>query len=228
MPASDSFQWFVFVDFENVPQLDLERVEGKSAHVTILIGKNQRKLEVGLVRQIHRRARQVELVEVGASGRNALDLTLAFYLGQGVQRTPAAQFCIVSGDKDFDPMIAHLQGAGIKVERCGEFARLPFLSAVRRASPARSDAPRKAPVARSRPVAATGKAPVDRRTKVVGKLKDPANRHRPATEKALRAHLKHALGRKASPEEVEDVFRELCAGSHLVIDPRGRVVYGAV
>eukprot|EP01031_Cornospumella_fuschlensis_P013228 gene13228-biopygen11165 len=74
-PASDHL---VFVDFENVPALDLSAIEGKSARVTLLIGKNQKKLDLDLVRQIHRLAPQVDLVEVGASGHNALDLTLAF------------------------------------------------------------------------------------------------------------------------------------------------------
>jgi len=76
----------VFVDFENVPEVDLGLVEGKPVHVTILIGKNQKKIDLPLVQQIRRLAAQVELVEVGASGRNALDLTLAYYLGQAVLR----------------------------------------------------------------------------------------------------------------------------------------------
>ncbi|MES1168419.1 MAG: hypothetical protein ABUL61_04545, partial [Oleiharenicola lentus] len=67
------FTYFVFVDFENVPTADLGLVEGKPVHVTFLIGKKQTWLDLTLVKQIHRLATQVELVEVGASGHNALD-----------------------------------------------------------------------------------------------------------------------------------------------------------
>ena len=116
-----AFAHFVFVDFENVPDVDLGLVEGKPVHVTLLIGKNQKKLDLTLVRQIHRLASQVELVEVGATGRNALDLTLAFYLGQSVHQRSSAQFHIVSKDQDFDPMIGHLVGRTVKVARCEAF-----------------------------------------------------------------------------------------------------------
>jgi hypothetical protein len=63
----------VFVDFENVHEVDLGLVEGKPVQVTLLIGKNQKKIDLALVQQIRRLAAQVALVEVGASGRNALD-----------------------------------------------------------------------------------------------------------------------------------------------------------
>jgi hypothetical protein len=120
--------YFVFVDFENVQKVDLALIEGKPVHVTLLIGKNQTWLDLALVQQIRRLPNQVELLEVGASGRNALDLTLAQYLGRAVERIPEATYGIVSKDKDFDPMIAHLVSRGIDVVRKDTFAGLPFLA----------------------------------------------------------------------------------------------------
>ena len=99
MPAN-TLTHYVFVDFENVPEVNLGLIEGKPVQVTLLIGKNQKKLDLALVQQIRRLASQVELIEVGASGHNALDLPLAYYLGQAVQRCPDAHFHIVSKDKD--------------------------------------------------------------------------------------------------------------------------------
>ena len=119
--------YFVFVDFENVPDVDLGLVTGKPAHVMLLLGKHQKKLDVALVQQIRRFADQVELVEVGASGHNALDLTLAYYLGRAAQRDPEAHFCIISKDNDFDPMISHLRSQQIEIARYASFAALPFL-----------------------------------------------------------------------------------------------------
>src|ERR1017187_7174364 len=66
--STSHFTHFVFVDFENVPNIELGRVAGKPVHVSLLLGKNQRNLDVGLVQSIHRLAAQVQLVEVGASG----------------------------------------------------------------------------------------------------------------------------------------------------------------
>jgi hypothetical protein len=126
--------YFVFVDFENVQKVDLALIEGKPVHVTLLIGKNQTWLDLALVQQIRRLPNQVELLEVGASGHNALDLTLAHYLGRAVERIPEATYGIVSKDKDFDPMIAHLVSRGIQVVRKDSFAGLLFLAPTKSAS----------------------------------------------------------------------------------------------
>ncbi|MBC7368188.1 MAG: NYN domain-containing protein [Undibacterium sp.] len=197
----------VFVDLENVPELNLGLLEGKAAKATLLIGKNQKKFDVILVRQIHRLAAQVELVEVGASGRNALDLTLAFYLGQAAQKQPHAGFCIVSKDKDFDPMIGHLQGQGINITRHDGFAALPFLS------------PSKKPITPAK------KPSEDRRAKVIALLKNPARNNRPTTRKALLACIKTSLGKDASEAEAEGILRDLCEQRALTIGPNDKVSY---
>jgi hypothetical protein len=119
--------YFVFVDFENVQKVDLALIEGKPVHVTLLIGKNQTKVATSLFAQVSRLPGQVLVVEVGGSGRNALDLTLAYYLGRAIEQIPEANYAIVSKDKDFDPMIAHLGTNGIQIVRKDSFATLPFL-----------------------------------------------------------------------------------------------------
>lgn len=214
--TTDSITHFVFVDFENVPTVDLGVVEGKLVHVTLLIGKKQTKLDLVLVRQIHRLAARVELVEVGASGHNALDLTLAYYLGQAVQRAPGAQFYIVSRDKDFEPMISHLHGRGIKVVRCDSFAALPFLPRPKVVGPAKKSA------------VAVKKQPEDRRAKVIARLRNSASRNRPATQKALLARIKTDLGKEATDAKAEDIFCELRDKHGLTVDDMGKVSYAAV
>lgn len=199
---------FVFVDFENVPEVDLGLVTGKPARVMLLLGKHQKKLDVALVQQIRRLADQIELVEVGGSGPNALDLTLAYYLGQAVQRDPGAQYCIVSRDKDFDPMIGHLHSQQIEVARYASFAALPFLPQPKTA-------------------VATRKLPEDRRAKVIGRLKNSTVRNRPSKRKALLAHINAALGKETSESAVADIVRELVDSNVLSIDALGKVTYAA-
>lgn len=206
-PASDHL---VFVDFENVPALDLSAIEGKSARVTLLIGKNQKKLDLDLVRQIHRLAPQVDLVEVGASGHNALDLTLAFYLGQTAAQHPAAQFHIVSKDKDFDPLIGHLKAAKIKITRHESFAALPFLPP-----------PPKA-------VATAKNSSEDRRAKIFARLTDPSTKNRPSTRKRLLADLKAHFGPDATDAMAEEALGELIDTNALHLDAQNRVRYTPV
>ena len=216
MPT-DTFAHFVFVDFENVPDVDLTLVENRSVHVTLLIGKHQKKLDLALVRQIHRLAGQVELVEVGATGRNALDLTLAFYLGQSVQQRRTAEFHIVSKDQDFDAMKSHLTGSGVKLARCDAFHLLSFL-------------PRPKPVASAKPAgvaakaSATPKKPAeDRRAKVLARLRNPSSRNRPVTEATLRTYLKTALGKESSVDKVEEVLKQLRGDQGFKIEPDGKI-----
>lgn len=200
----NSYLHFVFVDFENVQKVDLGLVEGKAVHVTLLLGKNQKKLEMALVQQIHQFADQVELVEVGASGHNALDMTLAYYLGRAIQRMPDAQFTIVSKDKDFEPMISHLRCKGIKVDRCEIF----------------SDAYQPA----SRKPAAQAKVPVDKLLKLISDFKTkPASR--PGRKDKLMHHLQHYFGKKLTEPQLEEKLAELVRRKVLTIDPKGKVSY---
>ena len=215
---------FVFVDFENVQEVDLGLVEGKPAHVTLVIGKNQKKIDLSLVQQIRRLAAQVELVEVGASGRNALDLTLAYYLGQAVLRDPSARFCIVSGDKDFEPMIAHLTGQGVKVVRCDHFAGLPFLPRPSRTSPAKvgisikPDAPVKAGILVKAGVSG------DRLERLVARLQNDSA-PRPKRKSSLLARINSDFGNKLPVAEQNEKADELIRRGVLSIDAKGRIAY---
>lgn len=209
---------FVFVDFENVPEVDLSAIEGQPVLVTLLIGKNQKKIDLELVEQIQAFAAQVKLTKVGGSGHNALDLTLACYLGRAIERCPRAVFAIVSRDKDFAPMIAHLVDHDVEVALYDSFAALPFLHHRTPIAPTKSAPATKTP-------APTKKPPEDRRAKVIARLKNPNSRNRPSDETALRAHIKSALGKQASDGKVVDIIRELVANHALVIDASGKVSY---
>ena len=215
---------FVFVDFENVHEVDLGLVEGKPVQVTLLIGKNQKKIDLALVQQIRRLAAQVDLVEVGASGRNALDLTLAYYLGQAVLQNPNARFCIVSRDKDFEPMMAHLSGQGIKVVRCDSFAALPFLPKPRASTSVKAAVPIKpnAPVKAGAPVRAD--AMDDRFERLVARLQN-SSAPRPKKKSGLLARIKSDFGHKLTAVEQNEKVDELIRRGVLSIDPKGKIAY---
>jgi hypothetical protein len=215
---------FVFVDFENVPSVDLGLVARKPAHVTLLIGKNQAKIDFALVEQIRDQAEQVELVKLDASGRNALDLTLAHYLGRAVERMPDAQFCIVSKDKDFDPMIAHLTTKGIKVVRCDSFNALPFLTKPKKSVAVKTAVQAKAIGVTKSGAASESNASDERFEKLITRLKNNSG-PRPKKKTALLAHINTAYGNKLVLSEQAQKLEDLIDRGILSIDDAGKIAY---
>jgi len=107
----------VFVDFENVHKVDLSIIGRKSVCFTLLVGAKQTKIDATLVETLMEHAASTHLVRLTSSGKNALDLTLAYNLGRAVLADPTAYFHIVSKDTDFDPLIEHLRSRHIHVHR---------------------------------------------------------------------------------------------------------------
>ena len=212
---------FVLVDFENVPEANLGLVEKLSAHVTLLIGKSQTRLPIAMVHQIQRQHSQIELIEVGASGRNALDLTLAFYLGRYAEKHPEVDFFIVSKDQDFDAMIAHLQVQGRKISRLETFDALPFIPVKKPASGAKKKAVLKP--AHS-PKAAIENSSDTRFEKIRERLKN-ASGPRPKTKEKLLRHIANGYGKKLSEVEVQRRLQMLVVQGIVKIDAEGNATY---
>src|SRR5437879_3459509 len=113
---------YIFIDFENVQEVDLDRIAGKSVKVVLILGEQHRKLPIALVRQLHQYASAVRLVETGCSGKNALDLVLASCMGEAKMDDPHGYFHILSKDKDFDALIAHYKTNGLLAARHKSFS----------------------------------------------------------------------------------------------------------
>lgn len=212
----------VFVDFENVPSIDLTSIEGKPVHVTLMIGKNQKKIDLALVHQIKRHADRVELIEVGAAGHNALDLTLAYYLGQAALAAPHAQYHIISKDTDFDPLIAHLLGKKIQASRHHSFASLPFLPQAKPVNNRKASTQSKnaGPTPR-------GSNADDKLEKLMARLRNNTA-PRPKKRDSLFAHIKTAYGNKLSEAELNLVVEKLKSGGILNIDAKDKIGYPGI
>ena len=98
----------VFVDFENVPEVDASIIGLKAVNFTLLLGANQKKLDAALVEKLMEHSASVQLVRLTSSSKNAVDFALAYYLGRAVLADPTAYFHLVSKDKGYDPLIEHL------------------------------------------------------------------------------------------------------------------------
>lgn len=116
----------VFVDFENVHQVDLTLIGAKSVSFTLMVGAKQTKLDSDLVEKLMAHSSSVQLVKLKSSGKDALDFALAYYLGRAALADPTAYFHIVSKDGGFDPLIEHLRARHIHVYRHASCAELTF------------------------------------------------------------------------------------------------------
>jgi hypothetical protein len=214
---------FVFVDFENVPSVDLTLVSGKPVHVTLLIGNKQTKLDTLLSVQLNQFAGQVRPVMVGASGRNALDLTLAYYLGEATRLNPGVSYHIVSKDKDFDPLIAHLRTMEVRIARCDSVAALPFVT-VRKRGTTKSPFPVEKPApAPKTAVAPKAKPSVDKYPKLLEQV--TSGKNRPGTRARLMHHIHTLYGQKSSPEQLTAVVNRLIGAKVITIAESDKVTY---
>jgi len=117
---------YVFVDYENVHELDLALIGSKTVYFTLLLGALQTKLDAALVEKLIEHAAAVQLVRLSSTRKNALDFTLAYYMGKAVQADPNAYFHIVSKDTGFDPLVEHLGSRHIRARRHNDFTTLTF------------------------------------------------------------------------------------------------------
>jgi hypothetical protein len=230
----------VFVDYENVRDIDLTVIGSKTVHFTLLLGARQTKLDVALVEKLLLHAANVELIRLKSSGRNALDFALAYYLGRAVLADPCGFFHVVSKDTGYDALIDHLRGKHIRARRHDSFATLTFTAVVNSpiaiassASPAK-----KTPVTPlvSKPPPAV--LPVNSLVKppkqssrldilemrVLEHLRKPTT-NRPRTRNKLVSHLTAHLGKHAIETDILQLVEKISQAGHLVSDDKGKLTY---
>ncbi len=212
----------VFVDFENVHEIDLAVIGSKAVAFTLLVGPRQTKLDVSLVEKLFEHAVSVQLVRLTSSGRNALDFTVAYYLGRAVAADPTGCFHIVSKDAGYDPLIEHLRSKHICARRHESFATLKFAVPPKPATPA-------PPIAARKPKAQVElnfqSSSLDEwKTRVLKHLRKPSAT-RPRSQKTLVRFLVAYLGHKITEAEALSLVEALGQDGHLVIDEKGAVSY---
>jgi hypothetical protein len=171
---------FILVDFENVQKLDLARLPAY-ARIKVFIGAQQSPPAAILKAALERR-QSIELIWLDGNGRNALDFHIACHLGEGLARTPQAEFVIVSRDTGFDPLLRHLRARGLHCRR---------------------EAPAAAAKAVPKPV-------LDANAElVVELLKRTEKNKRPRKRKTLTNYLVTHFQKKLTPEHVKAAIEQL-------------------
>ena len=126
---------YIFIDYENVRDIDLDLIEGKPVKVIIATGKQQTTLPKELVKQLLRLRDQVTLVENEYVGKNALDFVLVYEVARQAITDPKGYFHVVSKDKGFDALVKHLHTHKIMAARIERYADIPVLVEVGKLTP---------------------------------------------------------------------------------------------
>ena len=212
----------VFVDFENVHEIDHAIIGSKAVSFTLLLGSRQTKLDVSLVEKLLEHATSVQLVRLTAGGNNALDFTLAYYIGRAVASDPTGYFHIVSKDTGYDPLIEHLRSKHIRAHRHDSFATLTFAGAAKLPTPA---SPAAVPRVKSQGKPKAQPAILDEQAaQVLEHLRKPSAT-RPRNEKKLLSFLIAYLGHKITETEALTLIQNLRQAGHLAIGEKGAVTY---
>jgi hypothetical protein len=201
----------VFVDFENVHHVDPAVFSLKHLSLTLLMGARQSSLDAELVANMLEHAADVHLVRLTASGKNAVDFALAYYLGRAVLADPEAYFHVISKDTGYDPLIEHLQSRHVRVRRHVDYAGLSLMTTqpMTATEGAKSSAPTLAG---------------DMVSVVAERLrKHPSNR--PKKKKTLLSHLKSNLGKDATDADASELLDKLVRAKRISIDAKDGVTY---
>lgn len=124
---------YILIDYENVQPKNLDILNGHPLKadypfkVIVFVGANQTKLPFDLVSSLQALGADAEYIKIGGNGNNALDFHIAFYIGRLAERDPEAYFHIISKDTGFDPLIKHLKGMKILVQREKDLSEIPLL-----------------------------------------------------------------------------------------------------
>ena len=115
----------ILVDFENVQPsaLDIGLVPGDGVRLAIFRGPGQMKYSADIAEAWQPLGAMVSFVRCAKAGRNAVDMHIAFHLGELIAahgRAGAgtgARFFIVSRDTDFDPLLMYIRSQGFEASR---------------------------------------------------------------------------------------------------------------
>lgn len=202
---------YVFVDGENVPGLDLTFIGEKTVHLTLLLGPKQTKLPVDQVERLMDHAASVRMVRLKSGAKNALDFTLAYYLGRAVQADPNAYFHIFSKDKGFEPLMEHLKSRHIDLKRHVDVSTLPF---------GPSPKADKAPQAQTK----LSDESADLMNAALAHFRKRGDKN-PKTRAKLLSDLKAKFGKTTDDKGIASLIERLEKSGHVSINDKGAVTY---
>lgn len=191
----------VLIDFESVQPESLAPLAEDHFQVLLFVGANQSKVPFEVAAAVQKLGARGEYIKISGSGPNALDFHIAYYIGRIASEDAGAFFHIISRDKGFDPLIAHLKATKIFAGRWESIAEMPIVKNASR------------------------KSPKEMARIFVAKLGEPKVT-RPRTEKTLRSALKAHFRDNLEEEDLPRVIKAIADTGFLSITA-GKVIYAA-
>lgn len=111
----------ILIDYENIQPKSFNDIEANEYHIWLFLGINQQKsLPLELVETLLKfDSKNVHIIRMQHTGKNALDFYLSFYLGKISEIDSQADVCILARDSGYDVLVEHLNSVydGIDIIR---------------------------------------------------------------------------------------------------------------
>ncbi len=177
----------LLVDYQNVRDSGLSDLP-EHRRLLLFVGKGQ-KPKATFIEAAMKRGVRIDLVPVMEEGNNNLDFHLAFYLGRLLMEEPYGEFLIVSNDRDFEPLVRHMQSLGVSCERHGTLKQPPKAALPRSKPPAPSVPTKSTPSAQKAPERKTASKLDDYSQETISLLENETSDKRPDTRKKLLEYI---------------------------------------
>lgn len=115
------------IDYENVQPDVLPALALEDVKVLVFVGPQQAKLPFALVDAMQKLCSKAEYVRVALAGKDALDMHIAFHLGRLCNQMPGAYFHVIAKDRDYDPLLAHINEPCKRAEKWSALSDVPLL-----------------------------------------------------------------------------------------------------
>lgn len=190
----------ILVDFENVQPDLLPALAIDDVQVRVFVGPHQTRLATNVVVAMQELGGRAKYVRVSKQGPDALDMHLAFYLGELSQQFPDAFFHVVAKDRDYDSLLEHLKARGIYSAKAPDLAAIPLFKR------------------------ALSSKPADQISAAADWLKERLG-NRPSTLKTLKNSLKKvAFSERLDEAQIDEVFQGLVNQGLISVDKQ-KVLY---
>ena len=194
---------YIFVDYENVQDMDINIIE-KNIKIQILVGENQKKIPVDLIKKAQPLGESIEWMQIKTNGRkNALDFFIVYFLSFYISSNNDKEFIIYSKDTGYDPLIDYLKLKNIKVKRIVSFKQI-----------------------QNNEINKTKSKRIINFNNEISKIQENLNKGnsnaRPKSKKGLVSHIKILL--KKTDQDIEEIIEEMFI-SKIIYEENQRIKY---
>lgn len=187
---------FILVDYDNVHTIDPKTLLGADVRVIVFLGEKLASVKTDLVLQIQSLAERGCFYRITGTGKNAMDLHIAFKVGHLTSEYPDASFHILSKDGDFVPIVEHLKGQKIEASSGAKVATVPPKPKAKKPTP---------------------QTALDRANAVKVSLGKP-KATKPGTREKLANHVNTLAGATLTKKDIEGIVDLLLKDNFIAVD----------